>query len=169
MAPLIDPGHNLVHRSVGLPRHKVRGNALFASGVDHQPGFLQSIGDGLMHDHMLAPLHGGDADDAVKMVRGHDFDCIHVLFLVQQLAEVRIGRAALEGAARPVGCIVGLDNVFGDVPASGNNTLAPGSPVRLPKRPANRVEKGILCPIPIPYGVLRGIANRNNLDLRDGK
>jgi hypothetical protein len=61
----------------------VRGYALFTGGIDHQPGFLQSIRNGFMHDHMFAPLHAGDADDAVKMVRGHDFDRIDILFFVQ--------------------------------------------------------------------------------------
>ena len=75
---------------------------------------------------MLASLHCGDADDAMKMVRRHDFDCIHILFFIQQLAKICIRRAALEGAAGPVGGIVGLDNVLGDVPASRNDAFAAG-------------------------------------------
>jgi hypothetical protein len=138
---VLDPGENLLHRSVGIPGHKVRGNALFAGGVDHQPGFLQAIGKGLMHDHMLALLHGGDADDAVQMVRCHDLDRVQVLFFVQQFAKVCIRRAAGECAAPTLSGIAGLNNVFCDLPPSWNNPL--GVPVRLPQSAANGLEKGI--------------------------
>jgi hypothetical protein len=116
---------------------------------------------------VLALFHGGDADDAVKVVRRHDLDRVEVLFFFQQLAKVRIGRAALERAARTVARIVGLDGVSAHVATSGDRPLGARAPVGLSQQPAKIVQKPIGRPVAIADGVLAGVANGDDLNLGD--
>ena len=79
----VDPGHHLIHRSVGVPRHEVRGNAFRLGGVEDKPGLGQTVSDRLMHHHVLAVFHGGDADDPVEMIRRHDLDRVEISLFVE--------------------------------------------------------------------------------------
>ena len=91
----------------------------------------------------------GDADDAVKMIRRHDLDGVHVFFFVQQLAEIGIGRAALERAARILVCVVRFDKVLRYIAASGDGSLGSRHPFGLTEDRPQFIEKIIRSPVPV--------------------
>ena len=84
---IADPAQHLLHGAVGVPRHEVRGDAGGARGFDHALGFHQAVGDRLVHDDVLAALHGRHGDHAVQVVRRHDLDGIQVFLFVEELAK----------------------------------------------------------------------------------
>ena len=75
---------------------QMRGDTGFAGGLEDEPTFGETIGDGLVHEDMAALLHGGDGDGGMQVVRRHHLDGVEVRFLLEELAEVDVSRAALE-------------------------------------------------------------------------
>jgi len=73
--------HALIARILApsLAGKKVRGDLGFARGLDHDPRFLQTVGQRLVHEHVLALLHCGHSDRGVEMIGSHDFDCVQIL------------------------------------------------------------------------------------------
>ena len=110
----------------------------------------------LVHDDVLAALHGGNADDAVEMVGRHDLDGVDVLFLVEQLAEIGISGASADALAGTLGTIVGVDDVFGAIPAAGDGGVGAGFPVGLVERAANVVSQPGGGPVAVASASLLG-------------
>src|SRR3569833_2519958 len=109
-----------------------------------------------MHDDVLAPLHAGDADDAMKMIRCHDLNGVQVFFFFQQLAEIGKGRAALECVTRTLSGIVSLNKAFGHVAASRNGSFRSRLPFRLTECLPQVIEKVFPSPIALSDRMLRG-------------
>ena len=65
-----------------------------ARGVDHAPSFPHGVGGGLLHEHVLARLHGPDGGQGVPVVGDGDEHRVHVL-VVEHAPQV-LHRARLE-------------------------------------------------------------------------
>lgn len=69
---MIDPGANAPVALARAIREKVRRDLGLAGGFDDQSRFVHAIRQRLVHQHVLALLHGGDRDGGVEMIGRHD-------------------------------------------------------------------------------------------------
>src|SRR5262249_19110883 len=99
-------------------------------------------------DHDMYPsLHGGHAEDAMEMIGRHDLYGIDMLFFIEELPEISVGFTFLVFVIRVVIGIIGFDDGFSAVAASGNSVVTTGFPVGFFRLGADHAFGPIGCPI----------------------
>ena len=68
------------HAAVGEADHRVDAAGEGAlGGIRHRLGLFDGVGEGLLAEHVLAGLEGGDGDLGVRVAGGHDVDDVDVV------------------------------------------------------------------------------------------
>ena len=135
-------------------------------GVDNRLRFLEAVGDRFVGDDVFAAFHGGDCQDAVEMVRGHDLYGVDTLLFFEHLANVRVGGAAFVLTGGFLGGVVGFDDALADVATAGDGVArGAGAPLWRAQGAAKAVEESVAVPVAIVAGVLIGIADGGDADI----
>ena len=165
---VVNPGLDGTNKGAIAGGQKMGGDLGFARGLDDYPGLVDAVGQGLVHEDVLAFLHRGHGDGRVEMIGCHDFDRVQVFFLFEQLAKIGISGAALKLFRALLLCVNGLDEFLGNV-ASSRDARRAAPPFRLAHRAGDRRAHLVPGPVHIFVAVLDRIASRDDLDLRHRK
>ncbi len=144
---VLDHVHGLFLTGAFTGRHEVGGDLLRAGRLDDGPGLQQTIRQGFVHDHVHSLLQGRDRDGRVGVIRRHHLDRGHILLLVEQLAEVRVGGTSLVLLLAALLRVVGLHDLLADIAAAGH-VVGAFSPGRVADAVAGFRPGSRSCPIP---------------------